>query len=286
MRPRRRLNARRDALGAVLAVPALVLFLAFAIWPALRVFYLSLFDYSLTAPPEWVGAENFEFLLGSGEFHRVVLNSLFYVAATYLPSVCLALGLALVLRSRMPAAGAVRLLYFVPVAMSWVAVSVIWRLVLQPDGLLNQTFGLELNWLTTSATATWGLVLMSVWKETGFFLILFLAGLSAIPEDLYEAAVVDGCSAWQRFVHVTLPMLKPTTAICSIMAVIRGFQAFSAQYVMTGGGFGTEVINLYVYKTAFENARMGRASAVAVLMFFLLLLLTLLQLRLFRRDDR
>lgn len=286
VRSRRRVDVRRDVVGAALAIPAVALFLAFAIWPALRVFYLSLFDYSLTAPPDWVGLENFEFLLNSKEFHGVVLNSLFYVGGTYVPAVCLALLLALALRSRMPAAGAVRLLYFVPVAMSWVAVSVIWRLVLQPDGLLNQTLGLDLNWLTSSATARWGLVMMSVWKETGFFLILFLAGLTTIPDDLYEAARVDGCNAWQRFVHVTLPLLKPTTAICSIMAVIRGFQAFSAQYVMTGGGFGTEVVNLFVYKTAFENARMGRASAVAVLMFFLLLVLTLLQLRVFRRVDR
>lgn len=285
-RARRRVDARRDLVGAALAVPALVLFLAFAIWPAIRVFYLSLYEYSLTAPPEWVGLDHFRFLLHSAEFHGVVANSLFYVAGTYVPAVGLALGLALALHSRMPGAGAIRLLYFVPVAMSWVAVSVIWRLVLQPEGLLNQTLGVEVNWLTSTATAKWGLVLMSVWKETGFFLILFLAGLTTIPKDLYEAAFMDGCNAWQRFWHVTLPMLKPITAICSVMAVIRGFQAFSAQYVMTGGGFGTEVVNLYVYKTAFESARMGRASAVAVLMFVLLLVLTLLQLRVFRRSDR
>lgn len=273
-------------IGAAMAVPALVLFLAFAIWPALRVFYLSLFDYSLTAPAEWVGAQNFEFLLHSEKFHHVLLNTLFYVVGSYLPAVLLALILGLVLSSRMPGAGAVRLFYFAPVAMSWVVTSVIWHLVLQPHGMLNEALGLHVNWLTSSASAKWALVIMSVWKETGFFLILFLAGLATIPRDLYEAAFVDGCNAWQRLVHITLPMLKPITAICSVMAVIRGFQAFSAQYVMTGGGFGTEVINLYVYKTAFESARMGRASAVAVLMFFILLLLTLVQLRVFRRDDR
>jgi ABC-type sugar transport system permease subunit len=170
--------------------------------------------------------------------------------------------------------------------MSWVAVSVIWRVVLNPDGMLNQTLGLHVNWLTSNRAAMWGLVLMSVWKETGFFLILFLAGLQAVPPDLHEAARLDGAGAFARFRYVTWPLLLPVTAVCSVMAVIRGFQAFSPQVVLTNGAFGTEVVNLFVYKTAFENARMGRASAVAVLMFVLLLGLTLVQLKVFARRDR
>jgi ABC-type sugar transport system permease subunit len=166
-----------------------------------------------------------------------------------------------------------------------VAVAVVWRLVLNPSGLLNQTLGLDVDWLTSSAAAPWALVIMSIWKETGFFLILFLAGLARLPVDVYEAARVDGANAWQRFRLITLPLLKPITAVCCVVAVIRGFQSFSPQVVLTGGGFGTEVVNLFVYKTAFESARMGRASAVAVLVFALLLAVTLLQLRVFRRSD-
>ena len=141
--------------------------------------------------------------------------------------------------------------------------------MLNPSGLLNQTLGLDVDWLTSSAAARWALVIMSIWKETGFFLILFLAGLARLPPRTSSRppAYVYGANAWQRFRLITLPLLKPITAICSVIAVIRGFQSFSPQVVLTGGGFDTEVVNLFVYKTAFESARMGRASAVAVLMF-------------------
>lgn len=281
----RRVDGRRHLVGALLAAPALVLFGAFAIWPILRVFYLSLFDYSLTAPPEFVGLDNFEFLFTDPRFRDAVLQTVVYVVGTYVPALLLALVFAHLLSTRLPGLGAVRLLYFLPVAMSWVAVSVVWRAVLHPDGLLNETLGLDVNWLTSSSAARWGLVLMSIWKETGFFLILFLAGLRTIPEDIYEAAKLDGAGAFNRFRYLTFPLLRPITAVCAVMAVIRGFQAFSPQAVLTDGSFGTEVLNLFVYKTAFENARMGRASAVAVLMFGLLLVLTLSQLRAFRRSD-
>lgn len=277
---------RRDLIGFLLAAPALVLFGAFAVYPMLRVFYLSVFDYSLTAPPEFVGFENFAFLATDPRFGAALGQTVFYAVGTYLPALLLALILAHALNNKMRGLGLIRLLYFLPVAISWVAVSVIWRVVLNPEGLLNQSLGLQVNWLTSSSTAMWGLVLMSVWKETGFFLILFLAGLQAIPDDLYEAARLDGAGGFARFWYVTLPMLRPVTAVCTIMAVIRGFQAFSPQVVLTNGAFGTEVVNLFVYKTAFENARMGRASAVAVLMFALLLIATLIQLRVFARRDR
>lgn len=286
--PRRRDRAdrRRNTTGMLLAIPALALFAVFAIYPMLRVFSLSVFDYSLTTPPKFVGTDNFAHLATDPQFGEAVLQTVVYAAGTYVPALALALVLAHALNNRTRAGGLIRLLYFLPVAASWVAVSVIWRVVLNPDGLLNQALGLHLNWLTSSDTAMWGLVLMGVWKETGFFLILFLAGLQAIPGELYEASELDGAGRWSRFRYVTWPMLRPVTAVCSVMAVIRGFQAFSPQLVLTNGGFGTEVVNLFVYKTAFENARMGRASAVAVLMFVLLFVLTLVQLRVFARRDR
>lgn len=279
------MDGRRDLVGALLSLPALLLFALFAIYPGLRVFYLSLFDYSLTAPPEFTGLSNFRFLLTDPRFHAALLNTLVYTVGTYLPALTLAMLLALGLRRRMAGFGFVRLLYFLPVATSWVAIAVVWRLVLHPDGLLNETLGIDVAWLTSSTWARWALVIMGIWKETGFFLILLLAGLSRLPADVHEAAVVDGANSWQRFWHVTFPLLKPITAVCCVIAVIRGFQAFSPQVVLTGGAFDTEVVNLFVYKTAFESARMGRASAVAVLMFAVLLVVTMVQLRVFRRAD-
>jgi multiple sugar transport system permease protein len=159
---------------------------------------------------------------------------------------------------------------------------VIWRLVLHPDGVLNQTLALDINWLTSTDSARWAIALCAIWKEVGFFVIIFLAGLQNVPKELYEAASLDGAGAVGRFRYVTLPLIRPVTAVVSVMSVIRGFQSFSPQVVLTGGSFDTEVVNLFIYKTAFASARMGRASAVAVLMFVLLAVVTLVQLRVFR----
>lgn len=273
---------RRDWAGAAFAVPALALFLLFAVYPMLRVFYLSVFDYNLTSPAEFVGLDNFRFLFEDDRFRSAFGASVFYVLATYVPAVLLALLIALGLNTRMRGSGFVRLLYFAPVATSWVAVSVIWRLVLHPDGVLNQTLALDINWLTSTDSARWAIALCAIWKEVGFFVIIFLAGLQNVPKELYEAASLDGAGAGNRFRYVTLPLIRPVTAVVCVMSVIRGFQSFSPQVVLTGGSFDTEVVNLFIYKTAFASARMGRASAVAVLMFVLLAVVTLVQLRVFR----
>jgi ABC-type sugar transport system permease subunit len=273
------------ATGFALAAPALLLFAAFSVWPIVQVFGLSLFDYNLTSEPEFVGFENFAYLSTDDRFLEAFVQTVFYAVGSYLPAIALALALAHALRTPVRGIGFVRVLYFIPLAMSWVAVSIIWRVVLHPRGMLNDVLGIDVNWLTSSETARWGLVLMSIWKETAFFLILFLAGLSAISPAIHEAARIDGANSWQRFRHLTWPLLRPITAVCAITATLRGFQSFTPQAVLTQGSFGTEVVNFFVYKTAFEHARMGRASAVAVLMFVLLLALAWFQLRVFRRAD-
>jgi ABC-type sugar transport system permease subunit len=271
--------------GFLFAVPALAFFLLFAIYPGVQVFGFSLFDYNLTSPPKFVGFHNFVYLFTDPRFLATIRQTLFYTVGSYLPALVVALILAQALSMKMRGMGLVRLLYFLPLAMSWVAVSIIWRVVLHPTGVLNGLTGVRVNWLTSSASAPWALVIMAIWKETAFFLILFLAGLSAIGRDVLEAAMIDGAGAWRRFWHITFPLLRPVMAVCAIMAVLRGVQSFSPQAVLTGGSFSTEVINLYVYKTAFESARMGRASAVAVLMFLFLLMLSMIQLRALRRKD-
>jgi ABC-type sugar transport system permease subunit len=273
------------ATGLALALPALVLFAAFSIYPIVQVFILSFFDYNLTSPPEPVGFANFAYLSGDRRFLESFVQTVVYAVGTYLPAIALGLVLAHALRTPIRGMSLIRVLYFVPLAMSWVAVSIIWRVVLHPNGMINEALGIDVNWLTSSETARWGLVLMSIWKETAFFLILFLAGLASIPPGLHEAARIDGASSWQRFWHITWPLLRPITAVCTITATLRGFQSFTPQAVLTHGSFGTEVVNLFVYKTAFEHARMGRASAVAVLIFVLLLGLAAVQLRALRRVD-
>ena len=278
-------RARRSLVGFLFAVPALALFAVFSIYPGIQVFGLAFFDYSLTSPPEFVGFKNFVFLSTDPRFADAVLQTIFYSVGTYGTALVLALFLAQILSVPIRGAGWVRLMYFLPLATSWVAASIIWRVVLHPDGLLNDFLHLDVTWLTSSQSARWALVIMSVWKETGFFLILFLAGFSALPKDVFEAARIDGAGAISRFRYVTLPLLRPVTLVCVIMAVLRGVQSFSPQTVLTNGAFGTEVVNLFIYKTAFESARMGRASAVAVLVFLVLLAFAVIQMRALRRRD-
>jgi ABC-type sugar transport system permease subunit len=273
------------SIGFALAAPALILFAAFSIYPIVQVFVLSFFDFNLTSPAEPVGMANFAYLSTDRRFIDAFVQTVFYAVGSYGPAIALALVLAHALRTPIRGIGVVRVLYFLPLAMSWVAVSIIWRVVLHPNGMLNDVLGIDVNWLTSSETARWGLVLMSIWKETAFFLILFLAGLSSIPTGIYEAARIDGAGSWQRFRDLTWPLLRPITVVCTITATLRGFQSFTPQAVLTQGSFGTEVVNFFVYKTAFEHARMGRASAVAVLIFVLLLALAAIQLRAFRRVD-
>lgn len=278
---------QRNLAGFLMAMPAMVLFALFAIYPMGRVFYLSFFDYSLITSSEYVGLGNFRSLISDRFFHESIKNTLVYMVGTYAPALLLALGIALVLNRSGRAAGILRTIYFVPVAMAWVIVAVIWRIIYHPQGLFNQLTGLHINWLTDSTYAKLALILMSIWKELGFYLIIFLAGLQSIDGDLLEAAAIDGATAWQRLRDITLPLLKPVTAVASVIAVIRGMQAFTPQYVMTGGGPGsaTEVVNLFVYKTAFVYGNMGRASAVAVMLFLALVGVTLIQLRVFRSGE-
>lgn len=277
-------HSRQKLIGFLMAMPAMLLFAAFAIYPMVRVFYLSFLEYNLIAPSRFVGFDNFRSLLSDSLFHEAVENTIVYMVGTYAPALVLALAIALVLNRGTKSAGVLRTIYFVPVAMAWVVVAVMWRLIYHPFGLLNQLTGLSVTWLTDPIYAQLALILMSIWKELGFYLIIFLAGLQSVDRALYEAAALDGAPAWQRVRDITLPLLKPVTAVATVIAVIRGMQAFTPQYMMTNGGPGsaTEVVNLFVYKTAFVYAEMGRASAIAVMLFLALVVVTIIQLKLFR----
>src|SRR5215211_3305379 len=191
---------KRNLWGFAFAVPALCLFALFSIYPIARTFFLSFFDYSVVDPPHPVGLENYRQILGDPRFHTSLFNSFRYVVFTYIPVWVLALLLALALNTRIRARAFFRTIYFVPVVMSWVVVSVIWKLIFHRDGLLNATFldpvGIApKNWLTDMSLAPDAIVIMSVWKELGFFMVIFLAGLQNVRSDLLEAGKVDGGNA-------------------------------------------------------------------------------------------
>lgn len=274
------------AIGWLLALPAAVLFGLFAVYPMARVIYLSFFHDNLLSSPHFAGLANYRYLLNDPVAHTAAMNTVVYLFGTYVPTIVLALLVALALKVNLPGTGPLRMIYFLPVAISWVVVAVIWNLVFQPQGLLNQLLHVHIDWLTSSRWAPVALILVSIWKELGFFVILFLAGLQRIPKELYEAASTDGAAAWDRFRSVTIPELRPIMLVVTVLAVYRGLAVFSPQYVLTNGGpaNSTEVANLYVYNSAFVYGDFGRASAMSVLLFAALIVLGAVQLLTYRRS--
>ena len=279
---------RRQALaGFLFAVPSVTLFAAFAIYPILATFYISAFQYDLLTPKHYVGLSNYLSLFGDRLFLNSAQATLTYVLGTYTPLWFLSLAIALALNQSFRFRGALRVVYFTPVVMSMVIVAVIWKLMYHPDGLVNSLLSWAVKepilWLTTSGWAPVAIIIMSVWKMSGYFMVIFLAGLQGIPHEYYEASIIDGANRRQMFRFITLPLLKPITMFVVIMSLIMGLQEFTPQYVMTGGGpaDATRVIALTIYQTGFVYLKMGVAAAMSVLLFLAILAITLVQMRFF-----
>jgi ABC-type sugar transport system permease subunit len=280
---------QRNLWGFLFALPAICFFALFSIYPIARTFYLSFFDYSVVEKPRYVGLANFRHIVGDHRFNDSLLNSFRYVAFTYIPVWVLALLLAMALNTRIKGRGLFRTIYFVPVVMSWVVVSVIWKLIFHRMGLINTVFldpfGLApRNWLTDVKLAPEAIVMMSIWKEVGFFMVVFLAGLQNIPSDYYEAARVDGSTGLQVFRFITLPLLQPTIIFCTVIGLITGLQVFIPQFVMTQGGpvDATLVLTLNIYQTAFVFLDGGKAAAMSVILCLIIGAVTLVQFKLYR----
>ena len=277
---------RREAwIGFAFAMPAVAMFAAFAWYPILRTAYLSLFDYNMLQPPVFKGPGNYVSLMADPLFWQSVRATIGYVAGTCVPVWGLSLGLALLLNRPLRLRGALRSLYFSPAVMSMVVAAVMWKLLLHYRGLLNVLGGYlglgPIPWLTDAAWAPVSLIVMSIWKSTGYYMVMYLAGLQSIPGEYVEAALIDGANRWQAFKSVTLPLLRPVTVLVVTMSLITGMQEFTAQFVMTGGGpsGATRVLALLIYETGFVFMKMGRATAISMLLLAGLVALTLLQRR-------
>jgi multiple sugar transport system permease protein len=273
--------------------PALAALGAFFVVPVAAAFLLSLTDfdlYSLADPSNlrFAGLENYARLLRDPAFWRAFANTLYFVGVGAPLSVAASLGAALLLCARSARARAFfRTVYFVPVVTTLVAVAVVWRFVYHPRlGLANRALaalGLPgVDWLGDPAWAMPALILLAVWKNFGFNMVIFVAGLQAVPERLYEAARLDGATRWQQLRFVTLPMLWPTTAFVALMTLIGHFQLFAEPYVMTQGGpeDSTRSIVLLLYEQGFRWWNLGQAAAISVVLFSVVLALTLAARRL------
>jgi ABC-type sugar transport system permease subunit len=283
-------RARRDAwLGYALVAPSLALFGLVYLYPVAYSAYVSVFEWDLMTPKRYVGLANYR-ELWSPEFGEVLVNTACYSGGVVLLALGLGLGLALLLNDRSRLGAGLQACIFSSYIVSWVAVSLLWIWMLDPQyGLV--TYGLRLvglpsvNWLGNPSVALWTLVLVTVWKTVGYPLVIYLAGLQAIPSDFYEAAALDGATGWKRFRFITWPLLSPTTLFLVVTLTIASFQGFDIVKIMTQGGpiTSTMIYVYYIYEQAFQYFRLGRASAAVVVFFALILLLTLGQWLVFRR---
>lgn len=250
---------------------------------------MSLYEWDLVMPARWVGAANYRALV-STEFWEVVTNTVKYSVGVVVLSQTLGLALAVLLNDRTRLGALLQAAIFSSYVVSWVAVSLLWIWLLDPQyGLvayLLRLVGLRgVNWLGDHRWALWTLVLVTVWKTVGYPMVIYLAGLQAIPGDLYEAAALDGADGWQRFRHITWPLLTPTTLFLVVTLTITSFQGFDIVKIMTQGGpvTSTMIYVYYIYEQAFQYFKLGKASAAVVLFFIGIVALTFVQWLAFRR---
>ena len=285
--PRRRSRRRLRYTVTVLAflLPSAVPLALFTIYPMFRALWTSLHEWNLIGPMKWVGLDNYAHLMQDATTQRAFLNTGYYLVG-YLPLVYVGgLALALALNVRLRGRNILRGVYFLPVVTSWIVVALVWRWLLNPSvGVVNATlavFGIDgPGWWTDPAWAMPSIILASAWKDLGFVMIILLAGLQAIPQEMYEAAKVDGAGPWRRLFGVTLPLLSPSTFFVIVISLINAFQVFDQVYAMTGGGpaGASTVVVQQVYDLTFRYGAAGEASALSWMLFMLVLAVTIVQI--------
>ncbi|BDR55256.1 sugar ABC transporter permease [Bombiscardovia apis] len=281
------LSKRNVRIGLAFVAPALIVLTIFVFYPTVKTFITSLTTDRINRSGRFVGFENYTKLFTNADFWIDFRNTVIY-AVVYAPLVVIvALAFALLLnRKDIKGVGFFRTCLFMPFIISLTVASIAWSFLLSPSlGLIpywaNQYFGIEhLDLLGTKSTALATIILITVWKNFGYFMVIFLAGLQGISAELYEAASLDGANAWQRFLHITLPGLRPTFNYVVIFGLIGSFQVFDQVFILTSGGpdRSTETIVYRIYTEAFGNGKLGYASALSYILLIMTLILGIVQL--------
>jgi len=273
--------------------PALTAIFVFFFIPVIAAFIISFTDFDIYAinnygAARFIGFNNYIALFNDSLFWTALKNTFYFVIVAGPLSISVSLGAAMLLNSKLVKFKPIfRLTYFLPVVTTLVAVAIVWRFIYHPRfGILNyflEFFGINpIDWLGDPNWAMPAIILMAVWKNFGYNMIIFIAGLQNIPEDLYEAATIDGANGWQKFKKITLPMLAPTTLFVSIITMIGFFQLFAEPYVMTQGGPLNSTLSIvqYMYQEGFRWWNMGYSAAIAFVLFFIIFIGTLIQFKL------
>jgi multiple sugar transport system permease protein len=289
--PRNRAKVRTLLTAYGFLLPNLLGFLTFTFLPVLAALLISFTNWDLLQAPDWIGLANYRRLATDPLFHEVLRNTVVYVAGTVPVQMAIALLVAMALNRRLPGQLFFRTAYFMPVVASTVAVALVWRWIFHADfGLLNSFLyfiGVDdpPKWLSSTRWALSAIIIMSIWQQIGFSMVLFLAGLQSVPGQLYEAAKIDGANGWHRFRYITVPMLSSTTFFVLVISIINSFQVFEQAFIMTQGGpaNATNTLVFNIYRYAFQFFQMGYASAMAWVLFAIIFAVTLTQFRVQRQ---
>jgi len=288
---RRRLLSQRRYAGYFFIAPSLLFLFVFVVVPIFAALYLSFTHYNLLKPPRWGGLDNYLSLLADQRFMHSIVNTLIFAGVTIPTGTALALLFALVVNQRIKGITFFRTAFYLPVVTSFVAVALIWLWLYEPQtGFMNYLLHLvglpPSEWLQSPKTALLSIILFSVWKNIGYNMMIYLAGLQGIPAHLYEAAEIDGAGHWEKFRSITLPLLQPTTFFVVVVWFIGALQMFVQVLVLTQGGplDSTITVVYLVYSNAFENLKMGYAAAISFVLFVFIGAITFVNTRILNYD--
>ncbi len=296
-----RSGARGGVAGYVFILPSLLFIFIFVILPIIAAFYYSISDYDLMKAPRLAGAKNYLNLLEDPRYPYAIANTLYFAMATVPAGVVTSLLLATLINRRIRGIYTFRALFYMPVVSSFVSVSLIWLWFYEPQfGLFNEALEMvglpRLKWLRAVETSMPSIILVSVWKNMGLNMVIYLAGLQGIPPHLYEAAEIDGAGRTSTFFRITVPLLGPTTYFVVIVYFIGALQVFVQIYIMTGTGYGQDVpvyggpldstvtVVMLIFDNAFAYLKMGYASAMSFVLFIIIAIITIINSRLLRYD--
>lgn len=267
------------------ALPALLFLALFTYYPLANSVYISFTDWNMVKPiKKFIGFANYEKLLADSELYHVLNVTFLYTLVEVSLELLIGLAFAVLFNVAGKAFNLMRLIIFMPHYISMVVASMVFIWIYNPEyGILNSVlklFGMHpVKWLNEPSTALWAVIAVAVWKGVGFTMIIFISGLRAIPVEYYEAGSIDGANRWKQLIHITIPLLSPTTLFLVITSFISSMQVFQSVDVMTGGGplGSTHVMVLWIYQISFEQFKAGKASALIIMFFFLIILLTVIQ---------
>lgn len=274
---------------AFLAIPLLFL-LVFTFIPAFAALGLSFTNYNVFNPVEFVGLKNYLGIFRDREFINALKNTIFYWMMTTPILVILPIFLAILVNNKLKGVKLFRLIFYFPTLVSVVVTAILWRWMFAQEGIINYfltVIGINpISWLTNPNTALPALAFVTIWQGMGYYMLFYLAALQSVPQDLYEAAELDGANFWHKHFKITLPMIRPTIFFIAVISTMGAFKEFTLMLSMTGGGpiNSTTTVVYLVYQEAFQNLDMGNASAISMVLFAILLVLTLINQKILDKD--